>query len=165
MERASGEPLEDDLLQPSIGESAIAKRAPWRIASQVWVALLGGVLAVTVIASINARRLGVSRGRRAGILAAGAAGLALVAIFYLDAPIRPLESTVAATREARWTARGIAVVVWAIAAWLQKPADRRFEMFGAGRYASLWRPGLAAILILGIIQSALMLALVYLVRA
>ena len=66
--------LADELVDMSV--------RPWRLMSQTYVAFFGGVIASTVIAFLNARRLGVEAARRRLILLVGAGGLvAVIAVF------------------------------------------------------------------------------------
>ncbi len=54
------------------------------------------------------------------------------------------------------------MVLYLALAWLQRAADRRHQAFGGG-YASLWKPGLAAVLAGGLAQFAAALAVAVLV--
>lgn len=50
----------DELLQPTVTQAAPSGHLPWRLHSQFWVAFFGGIPAVTAIAWINARYLGMT---------------------------------------------------------------------------------------------------------
>ena len=90
-------------------EAARAGRQPppWPVRPQLLVAILGGVPAVTVVAWENARRLGVPRARRWGILIVGLAGLGVVVALGAFAPIVRDDLLVA-----RILARVVAVAVF-----------------------------------------------------
>jgi hypothetical protein len=112
------------------------------VGSQFWVAFFGGVLAVGAIAYLNGRRLGLPHGRQRLILPATALALAVsvgIAAYFLSSPVekglRPL---------ARRTFQVVSVVLYVVLAWIQKPADRRHQLFH-GEYASLWKPGFLAL--------------------
>jgi hypothetical protein len=66
-------------LEGYVPRDATAAR-PWRLGSQVYVAFFGGILAVTAIAYLNALRLRAPAGVRAGIVAIGALGLAVLLV-------------------------------------------------------------------------------------
>ena len=150
----------DDLFAPALAGRASARREqgerPWRLGSQFYVAFFGGILAGTAIAWINAGRLGVGATRRRLILAIGAAGLvATILAVVVDDPDADASSAV------RLTGRIVAVIAFAPLYALQKSADRIYSTY-AGRdsedddeYDSLWIPGLAAAVGLGLVQAAI----------
>ena len=128
----------DELLQPTVAP-ARARPLPWRVQSQFWVAFFGGVPAVTAIALLNARRLGSSARKQWLILLVGLAGVALFLAFLVlkDSSSKTL---------VRAAGRILAVAIFLVFAWIQRADDRHYQVFGAGDYASLWGPGIAAVI-------------------
>ncbi len=137
----------DELLAPSLQhlpEGLAAVRPPWRVGSQFWVAFLGGPLAVGVIAWLNAGRLGLPAPRRHAMLAL--AGLAFVALLAgLAWSLAALDPAHGGRALLRRSGQAAGVLVYLALAGLQRTADRRHQAFG-GEYASLWVPGLLAVL-------------------
>lgn len=130
----------DELLQPTVAapQQKSGKR-PWRVHSQFWIAFFGGILAVTPIAWLNARRLGSSKRTRRLILLTGVVALAAFAAciwkWYPD------------DRSAlRMASRVVAVLEFLVLARIQRDDDNRHQIFGSSEYASLWLPGGLAIL-------------------
>lgn len=148
----------DELLRPSVEERPRDdddRPRPWRLGSQVYVAFFGGAPAAAAIAFVNARRLGVpSRGRWA-ILALGVLGLAgsvaVAAAIGTDGD---------STSGARVGARVAALAAWGGMYLLQRTADRvwSYHARDGDPYASLWGPGLLAVVPGAIVQAALILA-------
>jgi hypothetical protein len=137
----------DELLTPSLqhlpGGLAAARR-PWRVGSQFWVAFFGGPLAVGAIAWLNAGRLGLPASRRRAVLAVSS--LAFVALLGgLGWSLAALEQEAGRRLLLRRAVQASGVLVYLALAWLQRTADRRHQAFG-GEYASLWVPGLLAVL-------------------
>jgi len=136
-------PGEGELFAPTLDEHRPrdwATRLPWRLSSQVYVGILGGPLAVGVIAVLNARRLGMARGARRLVAAIAAAGtiLAIVAAALVpgDAPRLLIQLGGALT--------------YAALHRVQRAPDRIHTTFSphddpAQDYASLWVPGIAAV--------------------
>lgn len=160
----------DDLFSPTL-QGRVGRRSgekPWRLSSQFWVAFFGGVLAATVIAYLNGRRLGLPEGRQRGILLTGAAALlATVALSLIlgagdvgGAADRSVQSAV------RLGGRVIAVIAYLVFYRLQTAADHAYSFYSPeeDEYASLWKPGLAAVFGLGLAQGAGVLAIVALLR-
>jgi hypothetical protein len=138
--------MSDELLRPTIGADVDVTVRPWRLMSQAYVAFFGGVIAVTVIAWLNARRLGVpARGRRQ-ILGSGLGGFLLVALV-----LELLTGEVTVAPGMRIVIRVIAVVTCLIQLRIQQPMDRAFQLRG-GEYKSLWLPGLAAVIVGGVLE-------------
>ena len=129
----------DELLRPTVAPPAPRGPLPWRVASQFWVAFLGGVPAVTAIAFLNAGRLGANESKRRWILLAGGVALLLTIA---------LMGWLGMTNEHRSTSRigvrVIAVLLYLVLARIQRDDDGRHQVFGSGEYASLWIPGLVA---------------------
>ena len=128
----------DELLKPTIAPQE-ARPLPWRVSSQFWVAFFGGVPAVTLIAFLNARRLGVEASRRRWILVAGVVCFAITIglMAWLGVKAEHRTST-------RLAARVVAVLLFFVFARIQRDEDGRHQVFGPGRYDSLWGPGIAA---------------------
>jgi uncharacterized membrane protein YfcA len=139
---------EDELFSPSLRDrvEAPAGERPWRLGSQFYVAFFGGPLAAAAIGVLNGRRLGIGDRRLVAIAAAGIAalGLALAVAATLDTDdARPRFIVVVA-----------GVATYFVVRQLQKAADERYRR---GRpdeqiYDSLWWPGLAAVVVCGIIS-------------
>ena len=53
----------DDLLRPTLTRPQTVQKPPYRVSSMGYVAFFGGVLAVTIVALINARRCDLVAGR------------------------------------------------------------------------------------------------------
>jgi hypothetical protein len=121
--------------------------------SQTYVAFFGGVIAVTTVAFLNARRLGVEPVKRRLILLAGVIGLiAVIAVFVLFYGDQGITSGL------RVGTRVLAVLCCLVQLRLQRPMDRAFQLRGTD-YGSLWWPGIAAV-IGGAVAEALILLLV-----
>jgi hypothetical protein len=139
-----------DLLTPTLQEHVPRPRGaerPWRLGSQVYVAFFGGVLAVTAIAYLNAMLLGAPARVRAGIVAIGVAGLAVVvglATLLLGGDSVP---------DGAWAALTlVGVAAWGGMFLLQRPWDRIYRTFAPGEdedelYESLLGPGLVAMVV------------------
>jgi hypothetical protein len=145
--------MSDELLRPTIGADVDVTVRPWRLMSQAYVAFFGGVISVTVIAWLNARRLGVPARGRWLILGSGLAGFVLVALV-----LELLTSEVTVTSGTRVVIRVIAVVICLIQLRIQQPMDRAFQLRGA-QYKSLWLPGAAAIIVGGVLEIVLLMLL------
>ncbi|WP_433169105.1 hypothetical protein [Kribbella sp. CA-247076] len=131
--------MPDDLLRPTIGAGVDLKVRPWRLMSQAYVAFFGGAIASTVITFLNARRLGVSAARRGLIVLTGVVGVAaVIAVFVLSGGDRDYSYGL------RILVRLVAVGCCLVQLHLQRPMDRAFQLRG-GDYASLWGPGIAAV--------------------
>ena len=152
-------PVGDDaLLAPSLAGHVPRDRAaakPWRLNSQVYVAILGGPLAVTVVAAANAGRLRMP-GRRIGAIVA--IGLAVLVAVALLAALADLDSA------ARLAVQLSGVLAFGPMFLLQRPFDRIHGVFSPNEdddedHASLWVPGIAAV-VLGAIVTGIVLAAV-----
>jgi hypothetical protein len=131
---------------------------PWRLGSQVYVAFFGGVLAVTPIALINAGLLGTPARVRAGILACGAAGLAVVVLL-----VSLLLSGDDVPDGARPALTLVGVAAWGGMYLLQRPWDRVYSSFARDEdedelYESLVGPGLVAVIVGFLVQTAIVTA-------
>ncbi|MCD0482512.1 hypothetical protein [Streptacidiphilus sp. ASG 303] len=136
----------DPLLQPTLQRQPPGTGRPWRLSSQGYVAFFGGTLAGTAVAVANAVRLGLPRGRVAGVAAAGAAALAATAALLVAGGSR-----IGATELP--VLRVLAVAAYLVQAHLQRERDRVFVLRG-GEHAPLLRTGLAAVLVLGALETA-----------
>jgi hypothetical protein len=156
---------EDDLLAPSLQDVRLARlgdgERPWRLSSQVYVAFVGGALAVAVIALDNARRLGAPQKTQRWIIALGALGVAVSVIvsYFLDD-----------FGSSSWIGYRVVGVLLAGALYkLQQPADRVYSFRTSGdedqQYDSLWGPGLVAALGGGLVQLGIVYAGVELIHA
>lgn len=132
-------PHDDDLLKPTITETPITTDRPWRVDSLVYPAFFGGPIAVTFLAALNARRLGLGERKVALILASGAAALTaqLLVIAFL------LQGTSSGAQRFSFTLAGL--LVYLVVLWLQRQPFRIFMLRG-GEPASLWGPGIAAVI-------------------
>jgi hypothetical protein len=143
--------MPDELLRPTIGAGVDLTVRPWRLKSQLYVAFFGGPIACTVIAFLNARRLGVDAAERRTILVAGAIALAVstAAYIYLE-DLLGSEDPYAMVPSIAATA--IAMVCSLIQQRRQRPMDRAFQLRGA-EYRALWGPGIAATIGGGILDA------------
>ena len=144
--------MPDELLRPTITANVDLSVRPWRLMSQAYVAFFGGVLAVTVIAFLNARRLGMDAARQRQIVAVGVVALvvsAAVVVFLTDDD---------ASSGLRIVTRVVAVVCCLVQLRIQQPMDRAFQLRGAA-YKSLWGPGIAAVIGLGLVELLLLAGL------
>ena len=146
----------DELLQPTMTEQRAAAPSaarPWRLGSQVYVAFFGGVLAVTAIAILNSRRLGMPDRARWIMGGLGAAGLAaaLVVVSLVGGET---------SSSARIPARIVALAVCGGLFLLQRGADRvyHFHQRADDPYDSLWIPGLIACFTAGVAEILLIVA-------
>ncbi len=146
----------DNLLQPTLQDKTLAanldRKKPWALNHQIWVAFFGGVLAITVIAYINGKRLGLEPPKQRGIILTGVASFTLVlaytfALVYIPA----LDFASRDTLSLRYASRILAVLAYFLLASLQKPAMRLYR-FHHDDFASLWQAGLLAVFGLGILQ-------------
>jgi hypothetical protein len=144
----------DDLFTPTIAPAAYEdRRPPWRPQSMLYPALLGGATAVAVLALINAYRLRLPRKATLALVGAWLAALAgrLVATLVLaDGQVG---------RPARLLGALAGALVWLVVSATQKGRFRAFELRG-GDAASLWGPGVAAVLLLGASEGLLIALLV-----
>ncbi|MEU8224222.1 hypothetical protein [Kribbella sp. NPDC048915] len=145
--------MPDELLRPTISSGVDLSARPWRLMSQTYVAFFGGVIACTVVAFLNARRLGVDAAKRRLILLTGLVGLFLVTgvflLLYGDGDL---------TSGVRVGIRVVAVLCCLAQLRLQRPMDRAFQLRGTD-YGSLWGVGIAAT-IGGAVAEAMILYLV-----
>ena len=141
----------DELLTPTLGEQHArtpSAERPWRLGSQVYVAFFGGVLAVTAIAILNARRLGMAQKTQWLMGAVGAAGLAgaLTVVALIDSG-----------SSSRVPARIVALAACGVLYLIQRSADRVYHYHARDDdpYDSLLGPGLIACFTVGILEAIL----------
>lgn len=145
--------MADDLFTPTIAPAAYeSRRPPWRPQSLLFPAVFGGPTAVTVLALVNAARLGLPGRARLAVAGAGFAALAArVAVTLVvfsgsaDRPVRLIGALAGA-------------LVWLVVSVTQKGRFRAYELRG-GDPASLWLPGIAAVLLLGVAEALLIVLL------
>lgn len=143
--------MSDDLIDPVARVPRAPGRRPWRPYSLVYVALLGGSLAVTAIAYLDAGRLGAGPRERRLILLTGALGFLLtvpVVVFVVAALVHDMAGGI------RFALRAPAVLVALV----------QIRIVGGlgperGQYGSLWLPGLLAVVLGGIGEAVAILAL------
>ena len=137
--------VEGDLLTPTLTEHRPrdwSSPLPWRLGSQVFVAFLGGPVAVTIIALRNGARLRMPRSPLLAMAAVGVAGTiaAVLAARFIDAGVAP-----------RLLVQVAGVVTYGALFVLQRSPDRVHSTFSPHEdadddYASLWGPGVLAVL-------------------
>jgi hypothetical protein len=139
--------MHDDLLRPTIGADPDRTQPPWRLLGQTYVAFFGGAIATTVIAVLNARRLGMPARGRAILIALGVAGLVVVIAVALWIDREQMGGGQIATR--------LAAAACCLAQLrVQRPLDRAFQLRGR-EYASLWAAGVTAAICGGIVEQFL----------
>lgn len=147
-----------DLLTPTLAEHRPRSSdapAPWNLGSQVYVAFLGGALAVTAIAYLNSARLEAPTRTRMVILLIGL--LSFASILVVAALLGQGEDTPSGFRVALQL---VAVAGWGLMFLIQRPYERIFETFDDTEHASLVWPGLAAIVTLGALQLLAVVAVI-----
>lgn len=147
-----------DLFEPSVGQTRPYNPSPWNPASHVYVAFFGGVIALTAIAYLNASRLHLEEKAALRFILWGlGAFAAAIAVAYA------IEGAVADSDQARsyvrLGSRAVAIGLHFIFAARLKQSDRRFQ-FADGEYESLWGPGIAAVIVGGIVQGVFLTAMV-----
>ncbi|MBO4207566.1 hypothetical protein [Micromonospora echinofusca] len=144
-------PVPDPLLTPTITATPPVGVPPWRPQSLLVPAVLGGVLAVTVLGLVNAGRLDQSRSARLALLGTGLLALgARIAVTLLLTP------SVGGPARAVGAAAG--VLTWLTVRGTQSRPFRAYELRG-GEPARLFWPGLAAIVGFGVVEAVLLAVL------
>jgi hypothetical protein len=138
----------DDLLQPVLAEReqpGAAGERPWRLSSQVYVALLGGPLAILAIATLNAGRLKLPAAALAWIAAAALVAEAIVIVLANVADL---------TNAARIVSAAAGVAAYGVAYLVQRSSDRVFNYHAVEEdpYASLLGPGIAAVVVARVVD-------------
>jgi hypothetical protein len=142
--------MPDELLRPTISTGVDLSVRPWRLMSQTYVAFFGGVISATLIAFLNARRLGVAPDKRRLVLLIGGIGLVLAAV------VMAVLTTGSETSSGIQVAiRVVAIAACLIQLRIQRPMDRAFQLRG-GDYGSLWGPGTAAVIGGGLLEAVLL---------
>jgi hypothetical protein len=154
-------PSREDLFAPSLqGEARVEPltegERPWQLSSQFYVAFIGGALAVTAIAWLNAKRLRASSETQRWILVLGALGVvASVVVSYLLYG----DNFGSATRIGY---RVVAVLLAGAFYKLLQPADRVYSFRSPvpedEQYDSMWVPGLIATFAGGAVQLGIVFA-------
>lgn len=147
----------EGLITPTLQDHAPPRTgaSPWALGSQVYVAFFGGALAVTAIALVNARRLGLPKKSRVAIGATGAAAFVasiVVAAFVFNG------GDAETPRGLRVAVQLVGIAGWGIQYLIQRPWDRLFQTFDEREYDSLLGPGLLAVLSVGLVQLGLVMA-------
>ena len=151
----------DNLLTPSIqhlSKTESISPKPWRLASQLWVAFFGGILAYGYIAYKNSERLGEPRNARQRLVLVTIAGFILTVIvnwlfMHTDILAGAKDGTLV-----RLSSRIVAVLAYLLVKQWQTTADHAHQFTNRG-YASLWKPGLIATLGLGFLQNIIVWAI------
>lgn len=151
--------VKGDLLTPTLTEHRPrdwSAHLPWQLGSQVFVAFLGGPLAVTIIAVLNGVRLRMPRSSLLLMAAIGAVGTiaGALAAGLIDAGAAP-----------RLLVQIAGVVTSGPLYLLQRSPDRVHSTFSPHTdpeddYGSLWGPGIAAVLTGWLVQFSLVAAVV-----
>ncbi|MCL5999644.1 MAG: hypothetical protein M1546_26815 [Chloroflexi bacterium] len=150
-----------ELLSPSLqrytpyGAGAEEAR-PWTMDGQLWIAFFGGVIPVTVIAYLNTRRLRIPFTQSWKMIAAGGVGLcAVILITALPCLVSLPAFLTTSTLPLTAAGRLIALLVYVYLRRLQVSALRVYHWYYHGELSSLWGAGLAAVIILGLLQLGL----------
>lgn len=121
---------------------------PWPLASQFWVALIGGILPAVVIAWLNAPRLKLSGSARIGMLLLGLLGMVLavaVALWLID--VRGVELPRGKLLMGQLSLRLVGVGLFPLLAGIQAGSQRTYGK-NVGVFGRLWAPGLIAVALL-----------------
>lgn len=127
---------------------------PWSPRAQFFVAFFGGVTALGIFAFLNARRLRVSPARIALMVGLSLAAWLTYWVGTQTLPALPLGDLFGgasaigpASRAIRIAGRALALVLYLVLYWIQKPADRIYRSLWEGAYASPWRAGIGVVLL------------------
>lgn len=118
---------------------------PWPLTSQLWVALIGGVVPAVVIAWLNAPRLKLPASARLLLLLVGVLGLALsvgLAMWLIEA--RSIELPRGKLLMGQLSLRLVGLALFPLLAGIQGGAQRRYAE-AVGVFGRLWAPGLVAV--------------------
>jgi hypothetical protein len=108
----------DHLLRPTLTDAPRVSTPPYRVSSMGYVAFFGGVLAVTIVAIVNARRFNLSMKLQAlmvGVAAVALAGEVIAASLISGDQTPRLIRTVAA------------LAAFGVFYWLQRSPERVYE--------------------------------------
>lgn len=142
----------DELYRARLAGYTAPARGPWRLDSQFWVAFFGGPVAAGALAWVNAGRLRLSPARRIAVLSIAAGALVLEAV---GAAVLAVADVASATWDGNGRVLGLTVqgggaVAHPFLQRAQRTGDRVFRLVrGESGYASLWRPGLLAVVVGG----------------
>ena len=157
------DPKRNNLFRPSLqgreGVGQLPLQRPWRLSSQFYVAFIGGILALTGIAYLNGKRLGLSDVRLRIIVALGIA-VTLISLAALSYGIKIADLEGENGQWIRLILRMVSVALFPVLYKIQKSADRIYQFNHDGDddlYSSLWVPGIIATLVLGLVQAILSL--------
>ncbi|MEM6925562.1 MAG: hypothetical protein AAF602_01440 [Myxococcota bacterium] len=140
--------MSDDLFRPSVQRTlrSPARGRPWDKDYSVLVGLFGGVWALAAITLLNMHRLGMdARAQLARVLGSALVTWLVVSavgitVIVMWGPDRFVVSRV------RLAYRGAAMLLALLHLRWQLPGERRYELaHGDENYASLWIPGIAAV--------------------
>jgi len=137
----------DELLRPTVKqrEEPSGSKRPWQLSSQFYVAFFGGAVGATIIALLNATRLGLPAQKRWMIAAIGVAGIIATALVIAGVGLDD-DGT---TGTIRILGRVVGVVAWGGMYLIQRSADRVYAYRSSADepYAPMWGPGIAAALV------------------
>jgi hypothetical protein len=157
----------DSLLRPSISNESngIPKPGsrPWNFNNTFWLAFLGGVAPITVMAYINAKRLDMPVAKQRLFILVGALGMLVVLSFTAyTAPQLTINKLFDRGNHIFSISRLSAVVVWLIVRWQMITPLRIYDFRFADEalYDSMWKPALLSILLFGSLQTALVIGIV-----
>lgn len=142
----------DELLQPTLAPDFDVRRfeRPWTPTSIVWVAFLGGPLAAGLLFGVNYRRLARPTAARVAWIAAPV--FALLAAFGIAAAYRAGWLDVNDAAHARISRLFVQFLSIGVGWLVARDQERAFRAYSSADLpvASLWLPGLGAVL-LGIV--------------
>ncbi len=137
---------DDDLLRPTVRQPRTTGSPPWRLASLGFLTFFGGAVAGTVMVLLNAGRLGATPRQRWLIVGIGVLALAITVPLVIVLYDGESRSTY------RFAAKVVAMLGYLAQARVLGPLDRAFQLRD-GTYASLWLPGFAAVIGLGVVEA------------
>jgi hypothetical protein len=133
----------DELLRPTLTRPQKVQTPPYRVSSMGYVAFFGGVLAVTIVGLVNARRLNLTTRAQALMLIAAAVAIAGEVI---------AASLIGGDQTPRLIRTLAALAAFGVFYWLQRSPERVYE-YHAKRdepFDSLVPLGIAVCLVPGI---------------
>ena len=141
----------DELFTPSVQHAPLPAEPPYRTGSMIYPAFFGGPLALLPFAVRNARRLALPDAQRRlvllVVLGALVVGIAVAVV---------LDGRGASPRALRFSLQGAGLVAFLVVNRLMQGPERRLQLRGVefDRFG-FWR-GLAAVVVLGGVQGALL---------
>jgi Kef-type K+ transport system membrane component KefB len=142
----------NELLRPTLTDARPRPKElmrPYRVSSQGYVAFFGGVLAVTIVALINARRLGMSM--RSRMLMGGAAAVAVT--------VEVIAATLLTGDQSPRLVRTLAALAaFGVFYWLQRSPERVYEYHATDEepFESLLPLGIFVCLLPGLLELGLL---------